>query len=173
MPQIPQKPEASARPAMGIGFLLSQLGANGSMLFAQRIAPLGLVPAESGILHHISRSPGINQQVLAERLGVLPSRMVAWIDGLQTRGIVERRRDVEDRRAYTLHLTAAGTKTLEALREASLAHEEALLSGLDEKERAKLLVLCRKMAENQGLTHGVHPGYKWMGRKGPNTQDSV
>jgi DNA-binding MarR family transcriptional regulator len=158
---------------MGIGFLLSQLGANASNLFAERLAPLGLAPPEAGVLHHISRHPGINQQVLAERLGILPSRMVALVDGLEKRGIVERKRDAEDRRAYALNLTPTGLETLESLRAAARAHEEALCAGLSGKERAQLLELFRKMAEAQSLTHGVHPGYKWMGRKGPAADDSV
>jgi DNA-binding MarR family transcriptional regulator len=153
---------------MGIAFLLSQLGANASMRFAERIAPLGLVPPEAGVLHHIVRNPGISQQVLAERLGILPSRMVALVDGLEKRGILERRRDEEDRRAYNLNLTAAGQQTLAALGAAVRAHEDALMTGLDEKERARLVELCRKMAEAQGLAPGVHPGYKFMGRSNPH-----
>ena len=151
---------------MGVAFLLSQLGANATMKFAARLEPFGLVPSEAGVLHHIARGTGISQQVLAERLGILPSRMVALVDSLEKRGIVERRRDVEDRRAYALHLTESGKKIMEDLMAARRAHEDSLLSGLDEKERAQLQVLCSKMAEAQGLTPGVHPGYKFMGRKG-------
>lgn len=164
---------APVRPPMGIGFLLSQLGANASNLFAERLAPLGLVPPEAGVLHHIHRHPGISQQVLAERLGILPSRMVALVDGLEKRGIVERKRDAEDRRAYALSLTPRGVETLETLGAAARAHEEVICAGLDDKERARLLEIFRKMAEAQSLTHGVHPGYRWMGRKGPAADDTV
>lgn len=158
---------------MGVAFLLSQLGANASMRFAARIEPLGLIPPEAGVLHHIVRNPGISQQVLAERLKILPSRMVALVDGLEKRGIVERKRDEEDRRAYALRLTPDGLKTLELLGAAVRAHEEFLMTGLDAKERARLLELLRKMADGQGLAPGVHPGYKWMGRNNPHPSSKV
>jgi hypothetical protein len=39
-------------------------------------------------------------------------------------------------------------------------HESDLLGALNSEEREKLALLCRKVVEQQGLTRGVHPGYR-------------
>jgi hypothetical protein len=36
---------------------------------------------------------------------------------------------------------------------------------LDEGERAQLLALLRRLAEEQNLTPAVHPGYRRIGRR--------
>ena len=76
----------------GAAFLLAQLGAHAADLFGERIAVLGITPPHAGILRMIAAMPSCNQQSLAKRLGVLPSRMVMLIDELAEKGVVERRR---------------------------------------------------------------------------------
>src|ERR1700740_1659861 len=89
----------------GAAFLLAQLGAHAAHRFGERIKVLGLAPPHAGILRIISSTPECSQQALAERLGILPSRMVALIDELDAKGLVKRRRSAEDRRSYSLALT--------------------------------------------------------------------
>ena len=42
-------------------------------------------------------------------------------------------------------------------------HQDALLAALSNEERAALGSLLLKVADQQGLTRGVHPGYRLMG----------
>jgi hypothetical protein len=42
-------------------------------------------------------------------------------------------------------------------------HQDALLAGLTHEERAALGSLLLKVADQQGLARGVHPGYRLMG----------
>ena len=91
-----------------IAFLLAQLGAFAAGQFGERAAVVGFTPPEAGLLRLISRAPGQSQQQIAAQLGARPSRLVALVDGLEQRGLVERRRNTEDRRNYALHLTDAG-----------------------------------------------------------------
>jgi len=44
--------------------------------------------------------------------------------------------------------------------EIARAHGEAMAAGLSQKERRALAALLAKLADAQGLTPGVHPGYK-------------
>ena len=39
-----------------------------------------------------------------------------------------------------------------------------MCEGLDAQERKTLAELLARIADQQGLTPEVHPGYKWMGR---------
>lgn len=144
----------------GAAFLLAQLGAHAADAFGERIAVLGITPPHAGILRLIAAMPNCNQQSLAQRLGVLPSRMVMLIDELAERGLVERRRSQEDRRHSELALTKAGNATLEKLGRLAAEHEASLCAALTVDEREVLAGLCRKIAAQQGLMPDVHPGYR-------------
>jgi DNA-binding MarR family transcriptional regulator len=52
------------------------------------------------------RQKGISQQMLADLLGMFPSRLVLILDELEQAGLIERRASPTDRRIYALHLTA-------------------------------------------------------------------
>jgi DNA-binding MarR family transcriptional regulator len=155
---------ADRRPT-GAAFLLAQVGAHGSRRFAERVAEIGLTAPDAGLLRKIALDPGVSQQGLAEHLGVMPSRMVALVDELEAKGIIERRRSTEDRRNYALHLTERGLQVLGELSRVAAEHEESLCGALNKEERVQLRDFCRRIAEEQGLTAGVHPGYRQMGRK--------
>src|SRR5680860_1275737 len=88
-----------------VGFLLAQLGAHRHRRFAERLSPLDLHPRHFGMLSHLAVAEGQSQQAVSVALGIHRSAMVALVDDLERRGLVERRRDPVDRRAYTLHLT--------------------------------------------------------------------
>lgn len=60
-------------------------------------------------------TPAITQQALATALGTLPSRLVALVDDLKSKGLLERRPHESDRRSYALHLTEKGQSTLQAI----------------------------------------------------------
>ncbi len=146
-------------------FLLAQVGAHAAAQFADRIAPLGLTPAEAGILRAIAARVGLSQRELSELLAILPSRLVALVDELEARGLIERRNDPEDRRSYALHLTNEGKKVLEAIAQAARTHSQAICAALNDQEREELASLLSRIADQQGLTPGVHPGYKRLARR--------
>ena len=89
----------SPDPCDGLAFLLSQVGAHASARFAERLEPLGLKPPHAGILRVIEQADGLSQQALGEKLGMFPSRLVAVLDELEERGLVERRDSPTDRRS--------------------------------------------------------------------------
>ncbi|HTV05972.1 MAG TPA: MarR family transcriptional regulator [Acidobacteriaceae bacterium] len=151
-----RKPEI---PPISVAFLLAQTGARAAQVFAGMLEPLGLAPADAGILRLLGVEPGMSQQELAGRLGMHASRLVAVIDALEERGLVARETNREDRRIYSLALTDAGRQTLGAIARAARAHEEAMCAGLNEAERAQLRGSLERIAERQGLAAGVHPGY--------------
>ncbi|WP_297503425.1 MarR family winged helix-turn-helix transcriptional regulator [Pseudonocardia sp.] len=144
----------------GSAFLLAQLGAYAAGRFAERIAEIDLTPPQTGLLRAIAAQPGQSQQALATLLGTPPSRLVRLVDGLDERGIVERRRNPDDRRLHALHLTEEGEKLLRRIGEVARAHDEAICGALEPEERRNLRALLDKLAAEHGLTPGVHPGYR-------------
>ncbi|MEU6894868.1 MarR family transcriptional regulator [Streptomyces sp. NPDC046557] len=151
----------------GAAFLLAQLGAHAAGLFAQRIAGLGLTPAQAGLLRLLARTPGRSQRELADVLGMPPSRFVPFADDLEERGLIERRRNPSDRRLYALFLTEQGSGLLAELRKAGAAHEQQVCQGLSPDEHRQLTSLLRRIAEQQELSPGVHPGYRSIRPTGP------
>ncbi len=143
----------------GSAFLLAQVGAHAAQRFAERIAELDLTPAQVGLLRLVVTRPGQSQQAIAAQLGTQPTRLVALVDGLEKRGLIERHRNPEDRRLYALELSEDGRALMSRIGLAAMAHERALTAALTEDERATLHALLTKIADEQGLTPGVHPGY--------------
>lgn len=145
-------------------FLLAQLGAHAASQFAERLGVLDLTPADAGILRLLRAEAGLSQQELAAKLQIHPSRLVAILDNLEKRGLVERKANPEDRRLYSLRLTEPGEETLIKIGSVARKHQDDLLSGLSEEERDTLASLLLRIADRQGLVRGVHPGYQRMGR---------
>ena len=139
------------------GFLLVQLGSNEHRRFAERLAPLDLHPRHFGMLSHLAAAEGQSQQALSRALGIHRSAVVALVDDLEQRGLAERRRDPNDRRAYTLYLTSPGRALLADLESRAEEREAELLAALDASERSQLISLLQRVAESQGLAAGVHP----------------
>ena len=148
----------------GVAFLLAQLGAHAAALFAERIRPLHLTPPQAGVLRRLAQFPGQSQRELADALGMHAPRLVALIDELENRGLVARDRDPGDRRNYAISLSDEGRRLLTELGRVAGQHEHAITAGLDDDERAQLLALLRRIAEEQGLRPGVHPGFRRLGR---------
>jgi DNA-binding MarR family transcriptional regulator len=148
----------------GVAFLLAQLGAHAAAAFAERLEPLDLTPPQAGVLRRIASAPGESQRALADALGMHAPRLVALIDDLEGRGLVQRTRDPDDRRNYALALTPAGRDTMTRIGTVARQHERAITAALDDDERAELASALRRLADDQGLTPGVHPGYRRTGR---------
>ena len=147
-----------------VAFLLSQLGHRSASVFTDLIASIDLAPPHSGILRAIAAEPGRSQQALSGQLGLLPSQVVAYVDELEARGYVERRRNPDDRRLHALYLTAAGKKVMGKIGELARQHERLMTAGLDAEQRNMLRQLLSVVAENQELTPHVHPGFRNLGR---------
>jgi DNA-binding MarR family transcriptional regulator len=152
--------ESASPPGPGNAFLLAQIGAFAATRFTERIKTLDLTPAHAGLLRLIAWRPGQSQQALAGALGTPPSRLVLIVDGLEERGLIERRRNPDDRRHHALYLTAAGTAFMGRLATVGSAHEDEICGGLDADERSLLHTLLERVATHHGMTRGVHPGYR-------------
>ena len=144
----------------GPAFLLAQIGAHAASRFAERLAPLGLSPAQVGILWNLASHPDMTQRSMADLLGAYPSRLVLLLDELEKKGLLERRPDPKDRRSHALRLTEAGQARLEEIGRVARQHQDDLCAGLGEAERTQLRELLLKIASQQQLRPGVHPGYR-------------
>src|SRR5262245_7144751 len=112
----PTAPAPARPPGGSIVFLLSKLGFVARRGFHNALAAVALEPRQFGVLNLVAASEGLSQRALTDPLGIPASRVVAIVDELEERGLVERRRNPDDRRAHALYLTAKGRKTLDRAR---------------------------------------------------------
>jgi DNA-binding MarR family transcriptional regulator len=138
--------------------LCSSLGFIASRGFATALKPLGLDPRQFGVMNLVAINAGLSQQAITEPLGIPASRVVALVDDLEDRGLIERRRNPEDRRAYALELTTKGRQTLDEARQIAREYERRFCAPLQPPERDQLLHLLRRVAAGAGVSSGVHPG---------------
>jgi DNA-binding MarR family transcriptional regulator len=92
--------------------------------------------------------------------------MVAIVDELEQRGLVERRPDPDDRRVHALYLTGAGRKLLARGRKIAAEHEAELTRGMSAADRKALVALLQRVVEEQEIGAGVHPGLSHPDQKG-------
>ncbi|HEV3047640.1 MAG TPA: MarR family transcriptional regulator [Solirubrobacteraceae bacterium] len=137
-----------------VGFMLSSIGYAVSRRFHQMLAPLELEPREFALLRAVGAAEGRSQQALAEHLQIPPSRMVAFVDALERRGLLERRHNPLDRRARALHLTDAGRELLGRALELAFALERDLCAELSAEERGQTMVLLARVGARLGLPAG-------------------
>jgi DNA-binding MarR family transcriptional regulator len=149
-------PDAST-PFRSVGYSLSALGFAVAQRFRQALAPLELEPRDFSLLRAVGAAEGEPQHAVAERLGIPPSRMVALVDALEGRGLLERRPNSRDRRARALHLTAPGKRQLARAMAVAVAFERELCGGLSEAERERLLRLLGRLGEGLGLASAGSP----------------
>jgi DNA-binding MarR family transcriptional regulator len=157
-------PRTTSRdPRNGVAWLLAQLGAHAAEQFALRLTEQDLTPPLAGIMRLLRVEPGLSQQQLAERLAVAPSRVVGYVDDLEARGWLRRTRDTNDRRINVLELTPTGAAAFGSLAEIAQAHDRAITGSLTKSEYATLQGLLGRLVTDNGLTPGVHPGYRFSG----------
>ncbi len=136
------------RPQEGFGFLLADLSRLMRQAFQQRTGASNLTLAQARVLLYVARHEGIRQVELAGLLEVQPITLARLIDHLHEEGLVERRNDPSDRRAYHLHLTPAATPRLQALREVVAEVRADALRGVDPEAAALVLATLHTMRDN-------------------------
>ena len=136
--------------------MLSSLGYAISRRFHDVLRPLELEPGEFALLRAVAASDGEAQNALAERLHISPSWMVAVVDELEERGLLERKPHARDRRVRNLRLTTAGKKLLKQAERQAEQFDREVADQLDEEERRQLLDLLDRVAAGVELYPGAH-----------------
>jgi DNA-binding MarR family transcriptional regulator len=156
----PESVEEVTPPFRSVAFMLSSLGYAISRGFHEMLAPLELEPGEFSLLRAVAANEGEAQNALAERLHISPSWMVAIVDDLEKRELLERKPHARDRRIRNLHLTPAGKKLLRKAQQQAQKFDGQVAEPLDEAERRQLLELLERVAAGIDLQPGAHPALR-------------
>ena len=75
----------------------------------QAVGDLGITEARWSVMLHLAKvGEGCTQQMLADELAIEMPSLTRTLNQLQEQGLIERRRDPNDRRVHALWFTAAG-----------------------------------------------------------------
>jgi DNA-binding MarR family transcriptional regulator len=153
---MPEFDPAKNKPFRAVGFLLSSIGYASSRGFHRKLEPLGLDPRGFSVLRAVGFDQGQSQQKLAKALAIPASRMVAIIDTLESRGLLERRMRDDDRRTRAVHLTDDGYDLLKRAFAVAGGYESWLCEGLSAAERDQLIGLLDRVGGQLGVLPGTH-----------------
>ncbi len=102
--------------------------------FDRRAVGLGVTRAQWKVLFRLHRRPGLRQIELADMLDIEPITLSRIVDRLEESGLVERRPDPSDRRAWRLHVTAKAQPLIEKLRAIADDMIAEAFAGIDPKD---------------------------------------
>jgi DNA-binding MarR family transcriptional regulator len=131
-----------------IGFLISDVSRLLRRRFDERARTLGATRTQWKALLHVSRNEGLNQGALAELLEVEPITLTRMVDRLEEAGLIERRRDPADRRAWRLHLTDKARPVIDRMHVVAGELADQALADIDADELSRLTATLERIRAN-------------------------
>lgn len=128
------------------GFVMVRLAMGFKARAIAELEAAGFSQYHYSVLALLGEQPRKAQASMADALALDPSQLVGVLDGLERRGLVERRRDPDDRRRHVVSLTAKGRSELAELRKTIDRLEDELFAPLDAGSRKTFHELLLRLA---------------------------
>lgn len=131
-----------------LGYRLRRAQMNFFNKFGEVCADLGISPGLFAVLAIVERNPGLTQTAVAQALGNDRSAMVAAVDKLESKNLLERRPAKNDRRSYALFMTSEGQTFFKTLCDRVVAYENKMAAERlnDDNEKKWLLEALERLA---------------------------
>jgi MarR family 2-MHQ and catechol resistance regulon transcriptional repressor len=108
-----------------------------------------LTGSQFGVLEALLHLGPLCQRAIAGKLLVSGGNITLVIDNLEKRGLVQRRREQDDRRYITVSLTAAGRRLIERVFRRHVARVVEEMETLSRPEQRQLGALCRRIGKKE------------------------
>lgn len=131
-----------------VGTVLAQVARLMRRAFDERAREIGVTRPQWQVMSVLMRHEGIKQGGLADILEVEPITAGRMIDRMQDAGLVERRADPADRRAWRLFLTPRGRDLVDRLQPLANETSTEALAGIGDADKAHLVATLDIMLAN-------------------------
>jgi len=128
--------------AMAVPLARALVAAEEPILRAHEISMWGYI-----VLTALAEQPVRTQAALAQAIGADKSRIIADLDELQERGLIQRRPDAADRRVHLLSLTPAGSQLRQSVQSAIRRREEQILARLPPTDHESFVRSLQALSE--------------------------
>ena len=129
-------------------YLLNRAGTRIATAFSEEVRPLGATLQIWRVLAALHERDGRRMGDLRETTSIEVSTLTRLVDGMETKGLVARRRDAADARAVTLHVTPAGRRMTRIILPIAERYEKVALEGFSEAEARVLKTALRRLFDN-------------------------
>ncbi|MBT2229272.1 MarR family winged helix-turn-helix transcriptional regulator [Nonomuraea sp. NEAU-A123] len=136
-------------------WLLGQTANHAHRLVGDGFSSVGARGYHYRLLATLEESGPASQAALGRRSGIHLSDMVATINELADRGLVERAPDPSDRRRNIISLTSAGKRQLRRLEKRLAECQDELLAPLSPEERQRLTELLSRLLDHHNQRAGT------------------
>jgi DNA-binding MarR family transcriptional regulator len=137
-------------------FLLKRLGMKAKEQHVDAYADAGVHPYHYAILATLAEGERETQGAIADALDYDRGQLVGILDEMEEAGLVERRRDPDDRRRQIVVTTPEGKKALTRMRALAKRLDDDFLTPLSAEQRRQLqqllLVLAKEHVPNCQVT---------------------
>lgn len=133
---------------LSLPYLLSDSARLLRRAFDARVRALGMTSRQARLLLILHVTEGENQGYYAELLEVEPISLTRMVDRMEEAGLIERRRDPADRRAWRLFLTDRSRCVIDQVRDSLTGLEDEMLAGLEPQQRKALGQMLESIREN-------------------------
>lgn len=113
---------------------------------AELLRARGITSAQFDVIAQVGSGHGLTQQELADRLLVTQGNVCQLLDGMEKKGLVERRRDGRSNRLF---LAPAGSELFASAVPEHEAWQAGRMGALSDAEQRELLRLLRKLDRSQ------------------------
>ena len=139
-----------------IGVVLSRTAKTASRAFDQALAAAGGSQPVWLILISLKTARRANQREIADAVGIQGATLTHHLNGMESSGLITRRRDPDNRRVHIVELTEHGEQVFHRLAKAAIAHDQRMRKGFSDAEIATLGELLRRLAENVAEDDHAH-----------------
>ncbi len=135
-------------PNRQLEFLLAEVVRLQLRVYNQRFRATGLNQSQVAALIHLDRIEELSQTDLADRLGMRKAATGTLIEGLEGKGLVERRRSHEDRRLQLVSITDAGRQVVDEVDHVAAELGTEYRRGITRSERLQLVSVLQRLRDN-------------------------
>ena len=145
---VVSKPAPELEVDENLGFLIHETAQAITLAYGTVMAPLGLTRPQVRVLVWVDHSPGITQTELCGRISSSPMAMTGLLDRMESKDLVKRVDDPNDRRVKRIYLTNGALRLKPEMERIADDFRKAMRRGLAPQDIATAVNVLKSMQAN-------------------------